>query len=276
MGVRGNARAEEQYDALHEGVPEWLWPSLDGWRKAHCATKTDVLYVQRRLRLEISERYGTLFDALDREILADPSGNVLLNVVDALLARFNVTSPEHRQWVGVVANIFDEAGSVWRVGQWPEGGFGLARRIDETVAEVVRSAMEHGRPGQHLRDAWTSAYARVHNASHAYREAVRAVEAAVKPIVSPNNSAATLGTMIGDLRNKPEKWEVLLGPDGFDSVAALRQACELIWKSQIDRHGTDDESVPLNVSLQEAQAAVHVAAMLVQLFSTGAIRRVGD
>jgi hypothetical protein len=45
--------------------------------------------------------------------------------------------------------------------------------------------------------------------------------------------------------------------------------CKLIWKSQFDRHGTDDESVPLNASPQEADAALHLAITLVRYFAGG-------
>jgi hypothetical protein len=46
---------------------------------------------------------------------------------------------------------------------------------------------------------------------------------------------------------------------------------DLLWTSQLDRHGSDDAKVPLRVSLEEARAAVHLAAALVQLFKSGAV-----
>lgn len=48
---------------------------------------------------------------------------------------------------------------------------------------------------------------------------------------------------------------------------------ELIWKGQSDRHGTEDPSVPLNVSHAEADSAFYVALALVRLFTSGAIAR---
>jgi hypothetical protein len=41
----------------------------------------------------------------------------------------------------------------------------------------------------------------------------------------------------------------------------------LVWKSQFDRHGTDDASLPLNVSQAEADAAVHISIALVRIFA---------
>ena len=49
---------------------------------------------------------------------------------------------------------------------------------------------------------------------------------------------------------------------------------ELLWKGQIDRHGTDDASTPLSVSQAEAEAAVHLAVTLVQWFTSGAVSRI--
>jgi hypothetical protein len=47
---------------------------------------------------------------------------------------------------------------------------------------------------------------------------------------------------------------------------------DLLWKSQLDRHGTPDETVPLSVSLEEAEATLHLALTLVHWFRTGAIK----
>jgi hypothetical protein len=45
-----------------------------------------------------------------------------------------------------------------------------------------------------------------------------------------------------------------------------------LWTSQLDRHGTDDESVPLTVSMEQAEAAVHLATTLVHWFRRGSVR----
>jgi len=74
--------------------------------------------------------------------------------------------------------------------------------------------------------------------------------------------------MIAAMRDKPEKWEVTLGTPGD-----VRRMLELVWTNQLDRHGTDDESVPLNVSPEEADVAVHLCISLVRLFAGGHVRR---
>ena len=94
----------------------------------------------------------------------------------------------------------------------------------------------------YLRSAWHHVYGRNPNPSTAYRDAVRAVEAAARPVVTPTDDLATLGKMIYDLGVKPEKWGTVIG-----DVSTVRKMMETIWKSQLDRHGTDDTAKPLNV-----------------------------
>jgi hypothetical protein len=107
--------------------------------------------------------------------------------------------------------------------------------------------------------------------SGAYREAIRAVEVVAAPMVAPNDTLVTLGKIIGTLRANPEKWTVDLAEATTQQVTEM---AAMIWQSQFDRHGTHDESVPLNVSQEQADAAVHISIALVRLFAGGHITRV--
>jgi hypothetical protein len=55
--------------------------------------------------------------------------------------------------------------------------------------------------------------------THAYREAVRAVEAAVIPVVSSKNKIATLGAVIRGMKDAPQKSTVVFQPAHGDPVA---------------------------------------------------------
>ncbi|MYI83116.1 MAG: hypothetical protein F4056_07445 [Chloroflexi bacterium] len=157
-------------------------------------------------------------------------------------------------------------GSAWRATQE-----GLLRRVDGTLQVLGESTSAWElRPAQHLRDAWQKVWGRSSDASGAYREAVRAVEAAYAPIVLPRDEGATLGKIIAALRDKPEKFAVRLGGRGVvESVASVRAMFELLWTSQLDRHGTSNEDVPLTVTLEQAQDAVALATTLVHLAQQG-------
>jgi hypothetical protein len=134
---------------------------------------------------------------------------------------------------------------------------------------------EAGRSGVLLSDAWHAVYGRNPNASSGYRDAVRAVEAAAKPIVSPNNPSTTLGTIIRDIEAAPQKWSLSLSPaGGVNAMDALLNMVKLLWKAQFDRHGTPDENVPINVSIKEAETALHLAMTLVHWFTRGSVTQV--
>jgi hypothetical protein len=111
------------------------------------------------------------------------------------------------------------------------------------------------------------------NPSSAYRNGVRAVEAAAIPVVLPADTTATLGKMIKAMRDAPSKWEAALGGDRKDGVAAVVEMMDLLWKGQHDRHGFVEDDRPLEVSQEEAEFAVALAVTLVQLLTNGGVRR---
>jgi hypothetical protein len=170
---------------------------------------------------------------------------------------------ESNQEAQKLGDMLDSGRSAWRVTERPSGGWQLVRRSLGPVVEAISSLAG---PSQraHLVAAWDALTRRHPDTSAAYREAVRAVEAAAKPVVLPNDSLATLGKMIAAIDAKPTKWHFVLGSP--EDVSAM---CKLLWTSQLDRHGTDDESVPLNVSYEQADAAVHLALTLVRYFAGG-------
>lgn len=184
----------------------------------------------------------------------------------------------HWQRVEALQKALVEGGSVWGV-MWPfpEPAY-LARRVTAVSQEQVAAiARGHGRPGEYLLKAWRKLYGRHPDPSSGYKDAVRAVEAATKPVVTPAHKNATLGTIIPALEQGWKKFEVRLGGaqhDQKDRVLAVANMMRLMWTGEFDRHGTDDESVPLDVSQEHAEAAVHLALFLVEWFQGGAVRRV--
>ena len=79
--------------------------------------------------------------------------------------------------------------------------------------------------------------------------------------------------MLADLRNKPSKWTTVLTPPApVVDIQAVIGMIELPWKAQLDRHGSPSPAAPLHVSQAEAEAALHIAASLVHLFTSGGIQ----
>jgi hypothetical protein len=123
-------------------------------------------------------------------------------------------------------------------------------------------------PGKHLDEAWKAAFGRDPRPSVAYSEAVKAVEAAAIPLISPKHSAATLGTVLGELRSNPKKYAAVFETDAvldrdtmLSPVETITVMADLLWRNQGERHA------PIVPTTQpQAELAVHIALTLVQAF----------
>ncbi|MFB7763587.1 hypothetical protein [Streptomyces xiamenensis] len=184
------------------------------------------------------------------------------------------SAPDTR-YRGPLQQLLDDAGSLYTI---RADGRALVRRVDPAVAAVINTAAEvanqpeRGSATLHLRRAHEAAYALQPDPVKAYSEAIKAVESAAHATLQPNHARATLGTMLGELRQVRAKLGVpIAGKSGTEGLAAVESMMELLWTGQSSRHGnleqTREETVP------EAVMAVHLAANLVQLFSSGAVRR---
>jgi hypothetical protein len=268
-------------DVLQSGIPAYLQEPVRDWLR-------DVLWSEGSAYRGPGPREG-LLRSMQMILRLDPPlnwrggaetalGSVLsgtegdeefgLTVVDFLL-RFQAS----KEQVDRMSAYLRMAGSEWEISPIHGAeGYQLTQRSLGPVKESIEELQtDSQRAHHHLMTAWSNLVGRKPNPSTAYREAVRAVEAVAKPVVSPKNKKATLGTIIRDLRSKPEKWEVALDKATASDVADM---ADLLWTSQLDRHGTDDEQTPLTVSPDEADAAVHIAIGLTRMFSGKLIRPV--
>ena len=188
-----------------------------------------------------------------------------LDVLDLALRKFATTDQAQELEV-----VLAEGGSAWKVALEESGDARLERRVPGPAAETIDLvASDSGRTAQHLDLAWRKLFGRDPDTSGSYREAVRAVEVAAKPLFTPDDSRATLGKIIRAIRDKPEKWE--LGLDGSSALQVAEMA-DLIWRGQKDRHGTDDPEAPLAVSREEADAALFLAIALARLLTNGTVK----
>ena len=224
--------------------------------------------LERRLHLGTLDWRST--EEARRDLLArcgdDPE--LFLDVLDALVAG---VPPAGSPAPLNLERMLDEGGSAWTVGAGA-GQYQLQRRVDPTVAAAARATISGaGRAGAHLAEAWAHTYGRHPNPGHAYREAVRAVEAAAIPVVCPADTTATLGKILGQLHTGRHFAVALHPAPPADPTTTLVAMLEVLWKAQLDRHGTPDPSTPLSVSEAEARTAVHLATTLVHWFTSGAV-----
>jgi hypothetical protein len=178
---------------------------------------------------------------------------------------------EHSEFIGWdddaarLERILETGGSVWEVAAEDGERFRLRRRVVGPVTEAIEEiGSVSERAGEHLREARTQLLGVHPDPSAAYQSAVNAVEVAAKPVVSPNNQSTTLGTIVRDMRAKPDKWEFELG-----GIQVVIDTIGALWEAQL-RHG--DEAAPVSETQEEADAAVHLAITLVRWFTSGAVR----
>jgi len=122
---------------------------------------------------------------------------------------------------------------------------------------------------EHLADGWRDGWSRNPNATSSYHSGIMAIESAIRLIVSPNNEKATLGTIIGEIKDKPSKWQTRF--DGLESagVVSLTQLLQAIWEAHV-RHGSDEYA---SVTLEQARDVCHVALLVVNLANSRGLER---
>jgi hypothetical protein len=279
LSVRDGAR--DGYEGPFGGIPTWLVKPVHGWlldvlgfqsNSYGDGTLVSLLEdMEAKLRRSDFPGLATQYsDWLERWVSAVIAKHDLaLDVVDELLrVAFGAGRAADR-----LEGLLLKGGSIWRVVQ-----DGQRHRLERRVAPELRATAEsiaekQENAGRLIRLAWSHVYGRAPDASAGYREAVRAVEAASKPLFGPADSLYTLGKLLGSLKSEPWKWKIRyeVNEQGPDTIGALTHMVALLWTGQLDRHGTDDEKVQLHVSQDTAVAALPLAITLAQWFTAGTI-----
>lgn len=248
----------------HLAQPLWNWVE-GGFRNDVYGGDTERLEqiaIDLRMPLRagsVSEQIGTYLAGCNED------EDFVLDLVEALLERYAWDNRRALELQDLLRN----ANSAYAV---KDSWDGLEERVAPGVKEAVAAAVDAagGSAGDHLLNAWNEAYGRNQDPAKAYSEAIKAVEAALAPHVSPQNSKQTLGTMIKDVSQKPSKWKFVVADTNGSGVEAVLQMMRTLWEGQTSRHGG---TAPTRVETSdEARAAVHLAASLVQFGVSGAFR----
>lgn len=276
-----------EYDALHDGVPNWMLDAYWLWVKdtlmeyRRAGSTTGGRMVREALAEELCQTLQIRLPDIRKRYAGDQAGSNQwstligalsghprpLQVADYLLAFDGNAKGD------VLEAILIRAKSAWTVGTRAARP-ALVRRVPLGVQLAADSVMARsGRAGVRLAKAWEELYGLVPDASAAYRLAIQAVEDAAVPVVSPTNTNATLGTVLKQIEDQknwglPVDREHANAPTGEVLVGMMR----MLWHGQHDRHG-GQPSAPGNVSASEAKIAVSVAVTLVDWFSAGLPKR---
>jgi hypothetical protein len=98
--------------------------------------------------------------------------------------------------------------------------------------------------------------------------------ASTQALIEPNNSRATLGTMLKVSGNSPQRFATAIpaaANSGKTDIDLVVDMMSRLRRGQTSRHGS--QSPTQMETQQQAEMAVHLAAALVQWFAAGLVRR---
>lgn len=194
-------------------------------------------------------------------------GDNALDVAEALLT--TTTTYDIGDVLTTINQILLESGSKWVAVPQEGAKATLEERVDATTTQAYELAISNSAANSAglLRKAWGHAFGRSPLPSEAYKDAVRAMEAAAWPVVTPNNNAATLGHILGELKANRAKWHTKISEQqaslGVDMVV---NAMQLVWEGHTDRHGSAN---PVAVTQEAAEQAVFTAVMVCNYCARG-------
>ena len=280
LSVQTEERVAE-YDALHEGVPEWIDRQFWNWVRSALEKTSEYFDRMYReldfplmeemgvaLRFSVPDEIYTSSDSLSAAIKAIQRASVdPIDVADYLLAHSTHAHEEE------IDELLQRGNSKWKVGE--RNGFkGLERRVPEGVQVAADHAMqEGGRSGRRLAHAWELLYGVRPDPTGAYAEAVKAVEGVACPLLCPDDRGATLGKAINIVRT--QHWHVPMSKqdDRAPTEDVLEGMMRVLWHGQHDRHDNGEPSAPGKVSLEEATVAVGLAVTLIHWFEASLVVR---
>ena len=169
--------------------------------------------------------------------------------------------------------VLSDGGSAWTVVQWNQRHAPLTKRVSDGVRDALNSVLSASDIASlKLQEAWVDAYGVNPRASVAFSHAVVAVETAALSVIPVQASEPTLSNLFSILEADNPKWRLIFrdspkAPGGKALATMLRT----LWRGQESRHGRPDYA---DATLEEARAAVVMAATLVQWFNSGVVREV--
>lgn len=264
---RREALVEEFPRYLREAIFQWMHDSLES--SSGFVSTEFLINFQNASRVDIgfqSNRYLNWNDQL-LPYLREIDDAIFANLLDYLAS----STPFQPGTEHPLEYILSEGGSAWTIIRWNDTYARLTRRVPEGVTEAFHNVLNATDvASRKLQEAWLDAYGPDPRASVAYSNAVVAVETAALTVIPVNKQDATLANLFSILEAEKPKWQLVLRDSGKSPGAkSLAVMLRTLWRGHQSRHGRPDYT---DATLEEARAAVVLAATLVQWFTSGVIK----
>lgn len=264
---RREALVEEFPRYLREAIFQWMHDSLES--SSGFVSTEFLINFQNASRVDIgfqSNRYLNWNDQL-LPYLREIDDAIFTNLLDYLAS----STPFEPGTEHPLEYILSEGGSAWTIMRWNDIYARLTRRVPEGVTEAFHDVLRAtDRASRKLQEAWLDAYGPDPRASVAYSNAVVAVETAALTVIPVNKQDATLANLFSILEAEKPKWQLVLrDSDKAPGAKSLAAMLRTLWRGHQSRHGRPDYT---DATLEEARAAVVLAATLVQWFTSGVIK----
>lgn len=284
MSRQATTRKEIGDESLLGGVPVWMRPSIERFiaywitgnsranpGEAAIPDMHRINEMERYLQIQL-EKYSTAAAIATYRYVFQyaQDDEKCLDIVEAIIATNNNTD----QIVNQLNTILTSSGSKWIAVKNSSGvGATLEERVSESAQNALAIAIKESdaTTQQFLKNAWSNAFGRNPNASNAYSNSIKAIEAAAWPTITPKDNKATLGTMLGEIRSNIGKWKTATTDKSLNQgITAIKDVMQLIWDGQTDRHGT---AHPVAPSQEAAEQAVLCAVVVCNFFNRNIVTR---
>jgi len=275
----GRNKAKRALEQPYPDVPDHLYSRLWEWiarsfrSPGSSSTSTArVNEIQMAMRLDLPDGSAGVRLAALRD-MCEQDTDFMLDLVESLLDHYR----DNLGNAPALESLLIAANSAYAVkddfsGLTERQAAGIAEQVQQVVTDADQSVSEH------LIAAWNSAYGYTKNPVHAYTEAIRAAETALRPIVCSGDHK-TIFRMIGLVNDNPQDFKFVLtdhrptapaNAPAADGVQVVLDLMRLLAYSEPKRHGGSGR----NPTEDEAKAAVMTAVTIVQYCDSGAFAHV--
>lgn len=260
---------------LTEGFPVYLREAIFPWlggrvRVEHSYARADFFVeYQNAAKTDIGFRSGG-YHRWETEVL--PRLRKLNDAEFTNLVHYGLSRHYVAQGTTTLPleDVLSNGGSAWTVVRAGSNA-ALTQRVPDGVRDALKTVLSATDvASRKLQEAWSDAYGVNPRPSVAFGHAVVAVETAALTVIPTPVPEPTLANLFSILEADNPKWTLVFRDSekapGAKTLAAMMRT---LWRGHESRHGRPDYA---DASLEEARAAVILAATLVQWFTTGVVQ----